>query len=231
MATIKRFRQLLFSINYIVIRKGDDSHKEFFELFREYNAEVFESLVNVFEAKRFSSRYCQLIKAIFNMSTELFNMDIFNQILNANMLSYYGLAEEFSEKVKGSLSKFSSISKRITLVEDRLLQENPRCYNIFETHTIHSKRPKLRDTRIFTEPKLNYGAQMQLSEYYMKIFYLKGGFSNYESYEDLIEDQLMTISDSESEPESDEFFETRNKKIISSKRFTFSKQPSDHQKR
>lgn len=119
MATIKRFRQLLFSINYILIHKEIEDHRDFFELFRQYNEEVFQALVNALEHKHFGSRNIQLIQAVYNMATELFNMDIFNQILNANMLSYYGLAAEFSIKVKESLSKLSINAKKITLEEDK----------------------------------------------------------------------------------------------------------------
>lgn len=67
MATIKRFRQLLFSINYIVIHKRESEHRNFFELFRQYNSEVFRMLVDRLEKLKFSLRNIQLIRAIYNM--------------------------------------------------------------------------------------------------------------------------------------------------------------------
>ncbi|CAI2383502.1 unnamed protein product [Moneuplotes crassus] len=230
MATIKRFRQLLFSINYILIHKSNDEHRDFFELFRQYNVEVFQALMPVLERKRFSSRSIQLIKAIYNMATELFNMDIFNQILNANMLSYYGLAEEYSVKVKDSYSKLSMNPKKVTLEEDKKVKENCDYFNIFQTNFEKPKKKKLRDTRVFTDPKLNYGARIQLLEYYMQVFYLKGGFSQYSTYEDLIEDKLIEVSDS-SDEESDFLPPGGKPHVLDHKRFTFSKKPSFQDKR
>lgn len=228
MTTIKRFRQLLFSINYILIHKGNEDHQDFFELFRQYNVEVLDVLVNNLEVRRFSSKNTQLVKAVYNMATELLNMDIFNQILNANMLSYYGLADEYSVKGKDSMSKFSTQAKKISLEEDWRAQENTKYFNVFKVKPDKSKKKHLRDTKIFTEPKLNYGAQMQLAEYYTKIFYLKGGFSQYSTYEDLIEDQLIDISDSD----SDDFLpEERIPKNEERNRFTFSKHHSGTYKR
>lgn len=159
------------------------------------------------------------------MSTELFNMDIFNQILNANMLSYYDVAEEFSIKVKDSLSKFSMFSKKIVLIEDRQAIENPNVFKIFTTEKPENMKVKLKDTRVFTEPRLNYCAQMQLSEQYNILFYLKGGFSNYTNYDDLIDDQLIDVSDSDDSDDemSNEFIV----KVPRDRKFTFSKRPSE----
>jgi hypothetical protein len=162
------------------------------------------------------------------MSTELFNIDIFNEILSANMLSYYGLGEEFSIKVKDNLSKHTVMVKKVTLIEDKSAQEKGQYFNIFDMHKIEGSKPRHKDTKIFTEPKLNYSAQMQLSEYYMVLFYLKGGFSNYHTYDDLIEDQLIGFeSDSD-----DDLISDREMDVAKSiKRFTFSRQPSDKEKR
>ena len=186
-------------------------------------------LVNNLELRRFSSRNTQLVKAVYNMATELLNMDIFNQILNANMLSYYGLAEEYNVKVKDSISKFSSVTKKISLEEDIKAQENSKYFNVFKSKPENKiKKKHLKDTKIFTEPKLNYGAQMQLAEYNTKLFYLKGGFSQYSTYEDLIEDQLIEVSDSD----DDNFLpEERIPKDKARNRFTFSKHQSGVNKR
>lgn len=68
-------------------------HYQFFELFRQYNEKIFESLINRLEKIRFSIKNMILIKAIHNMIVELFNIDIFKEISSANMLSFQGFSE------------------------------------------------------------------------------------------------------------------------------------------
>ena len=105
-------------------------------------------------------------------------------------------------KIKNSLSKFSATGKKIILNEDRQAQQNPSFFNIFNTNRVDSSNLKLKDTRIFTEPRLNFPAKKQLSECYMILFHLKGEYESYQAYDDLIEDQLINISDSDSDTES-----------------------------
>lgn len=144
------------------------------------------------------------------------------------MLSYHGLAEEFSIKVKDSYSKFSNSVKKIFLVEDKKAQKSNCYFQIFKPCKNENKL-KLKDTKMFTEPKLNYCAQMQLAEQYFIMFYAKGGYSNYNTYEDLFEDQLIEISDSdEEESQGYNQFEFRGPR---SRKFTFQKRPSDQHKR
>ena len=67
-----------------------------------------------------------IIRAIHNMCTELFNIDIFNEISNANMLSFQGFSSD------NSAAKFTSTFRKITLAEDKLeMEANPK-YNIFK---------------------------------------------------------------------------------------------------
>jgi hypothetical protein len=219
----------LLSINYRIIHKNQKNHLEFLELFQQYNVKILKALVEKLELIRYTSKNLKMVKAIYNMSTELFTMDIFNQIITANMLSYYGLGEEFSVKVKDSLSKFSLTSKKITLVEDRLAQDSENVLNVFTCNYREKYKPKLKDTKIFTDPLLNYEAQMQLSEQYFKLFYLKGGYANFQTYDDLIEDQLLEVSDDE-EDKNDLHTEFIMKKGRP-RNITFSKRQSDAFKR
>ena len=147
MSTIKRFRQILFSINYMLIHKSQKSHKDFFELFRQYNASIFKVLIRELEKQpRYSARNMLIIKAIYNMCTELFNIDIFNEISNANMLSFQGFSEH------NSYTRFSNTIKKITLVEDKQALIHVPTEN------------RLKTTKIFTAPNLNFGAKIELSE-------------------------------------------------------------------
>jgi len=228
-ATIRRIRQLLFAINYKVIHKDQIEHMEFFKLFQQYNIEILKTLIEKLEKIRYPQKNLKMIVAIYNMSTELFSLNIFNQILTANMLSYYGLSEEFSVNVKNSLSKLSLASQKITLVEDKFAQESDKYINIFAPNQRKQQKAKLKDVKIFTEPILNYEAQMQLSEQQFIWFYFKGGYQNYQTYDDLIDDQLVDLNedDEPKRPIESEFIFRKGR----ARNITFSKRPSDHNKR
>ena len=145
------------------------------------------------------------------------------------MLSYYGLSEEFSVNVKNSLSKLSLASQKITLVEDKFAQESDKYINIFAPNQRKQQKAKLKDVKIFTEPILNYEAQMQLSEQQFIWFYFKGGYQNYQTYDDLIDDQLVDLNedDEPKRPIESEFIFRKGR----ARNITFSKRPSDHNKR
>lgn len=70
---------------------------------------------------------------------------------------------------------------------------------------------------------------MQKSELYMQLFYKKGGFCNYNSYDDLIDDVLIDVSDSDSDLEELNLFKKdfEELKQHQNRKFTFSQRPSE----
>ena len=56
LSSIKRIRQLLFTINYIIIHENIQDHMSFFELFHEYNLEVFRILIDRLERTQFNKK-------------------------------------------------------------------------------------------------------------------------------------------------------------------------------
>ena len=63
----------------------------------------------------------------------------------------------------------------------------------------------------------------------MQHFYKKGGFSSYNSYDDLIDDILIDVSDSDSDLEELNLFKKdfEELKQNQNRKFTFSQRPSD----
>lgn len=68
LATIKRIRQMLISINYITMHLRNKEHFPTLELLNEYSSEVFQMLIDKLERIGFNVKSVQLIKAIHTMS-------------------------------------------------------------------------------------------------------------------------------------------------------------------
>ena len=121
----------MITINYITIHENNRDHLHFFEFFLQYNLEALKLLIDKLEKYQFSKKSIQLIKAIYGMATELFNIDIFSEIQHINLFSLQGLDDKSSGQPKENHSKFSNYDKKIILIEDELLIDSKKYFNIF----------------------------------------------------------------------------------------------------
>lgn len=131
------------------------------------------------------------------------------------MLSFHGLGDKASNVGKESHSKISASTRKILLIEDKLLMDSPECFNVFA-----SKPNEMSKLRL----KQQVGGYILKPELYIQLFFLKGGYSNYTSYRDLIEDYLIDISESEDDDDIREFsHELKFDDTKRNRKFTFSK--------